>query len=469
MTLSKIIIGALGWLCLYSTSFAEVDAIKPELTQLRKDIEAKRQKLDIPAIGLTLVDKDNIIWTGAFGVADRESAKPATVDTVFRIGSITKSFTALATLILVNDGKLRLDEKLKDIAPELPVKNKWQSTHPIRILHLLEHTAGLTDLNSNEFDFNKPLTLEQAFKRGPERVAQWPPGTHHSYTNVGAGILAYVIEKRSGKTYEAFVEQRIFKPLNMTSASFFDDEKTMRQLATGYNTNGYSAIPYWQMTFRAFGAINLKPKDMAPFLHLLLNKGRYQDQTLLPASLIERMEIPTTSLAAQSGLQFGYGSGMYTFFHDGFVFYGHGGDGDGYLSRYGYNRAAKMAYFVVINVFRDSDLVKIRRLIEDFIIRQLPESEFHSIKLKKKELKQYTGTYETASWRFPGSKKQIQIKLDKGQLLLKKQKGKAKKLIPVTKQHFRLKDEPIATMAFVRDEKNRLYLQTDFDNFQKID
>jgi len=236
MTLSKIIIGALGWLCLYSTSFAEVDAIKPELTQLRKDIEAKRQKLDIPAIGLTLVDKDNIIWTGAFGVADRESAKPATADTVFRIGSITKSFTALATLILVNDGKLRLDEKLKDIAPELPVKNKWQSTHPILISHLLEHTAGLTDLTSNEFNFNEPLTLKQAFKRGPERVAQWAPGTHHSYTNVDAGILAYVIEKRSGKTYEAFVEQRIFKPLNMTSASFFDDEKTMQQLATGYNT-----------------------------------------------------------------------------------------------------------------------------------------------------------------------------------------------------------------------------------------
>jgi len=362
-----------------------------------------------------------------------------------------------------------LDEKLKDIAPELPVTNKWHSTHPIRISHLLEHTAGLTDLTSNEFDFNEPLTLEDAFKRGPERVKQWPPGFHHSYTNVGAGILAYVIQKRSGQAYEDFIAQRIFEPLNMTPASYFPDEKTMQQLATGYNTDGYSIIPYWQMTFRAFGAINLKPKDMASFLQLLLNKGLYQDQRLVSSTLIELMETPTSILAAQSGLQFGYGAGMYTFLHEGFVFYGHGGDGDGYLAHYGYNRETEMAYFVIINVFRKSDLVKIRHLIEDFITRTLPQPKFHSVKLKKDELKQFAGTYKTTTWRFPGTQKQIRIMLKKDELLLMRQKGKATILVPVTKQHFRLENEPIATMAFVRDEKDRLFFQTAFGNYQKID
>lgn len=472
MVLKKII-GGFCCLCITASLSAESASAMPALDQLLEDIEAARQMLDIPAIGLTLVDKDHILWSGTFGIADRASNKPATKETVFRIGSITKTFTALAALILVDEGKLALDDKLHDIAPDLAIKNAWRQTHPVRIAHLLEHTAGLTDLTQQEFDFNEPFTLAEALRRGPARAVQWPPGRHHSYTNVGPGLLSYVIEKRAGLTYEDFVRERIFEPLGMASAGFYPDEQTMAHLATGYDTDGKTPIPYWHMTFRAFGAINVRPADMAPFLQLLLNKGRHGDRTLLPAALIERMETPATTLAAASGLRFGYGPGLYSSLRNGHVFYGHGGDGDGYLARYGYNREADLAYFVVINVFRGNDLLKIRHLIEDFIIHDLPPPVLAAISLTAEEMKELAGAYDTVTWRFPaagpatGNRQPIRVAVERDKLVLKKQNDRPQTLVPVTRRHFRFEDEPVATMAFVRDGEGGLYLQGEFGNYRR--
>jgi CubicO group peptidase (beta-lactamase class C family) len=454
---------------------AEDTNINPELSNLLQQIERTRQELDIPAVALTLVDKNNLIWSGVFGIADRKTQTPATTDTVFRIGSITKSFTALAILVLVQQKKLALDDKLVEIAPELKLENPWYRTHPVRIVHLLEHTSGLNDLTRKEFDLNEPLSLREALQLSPEsRVVQWPPGTHYSYTNAGAGLLSYVIEKYSGQSYEDFVTEHIFVPLGMSSASFFPDEQTVAHLATGYDTDGNSIIPYWHMIFRAFGAINLKPKDMSSFLQLLLNKGTYKNREIFQASLIDRMQTPRTSLAAQDGLAYGYGLGMYSFLRDGHLFYGHGGDGDGYLARYGINRETETGYFIVINVFRGQDLVKIRRLVEVYLLRDLPEPEKKSMHLSNTALLKFTGEYAVATRRFPQSRNEydqtgyIEIQLRESGLFWLQPDRKPRQLIAVTKNHFRFTDEPVATMAFVVDEDNNFYLQCEEGNYQKI-
>lgn len=458
----------------HTTAHSEEININPELDTLLQAIESKRIELDIPAIGLTLVNKDKTLFSGSFGIADKTSAKRVDDNTVFRIGSITKSFTALAVLILADDGKLNLDDRLLDIAPELKINNQWQDTHPILISHLLEHTAGLTDLSGEEFNFNEPLSLNEALKRNVDsRIIQWPPGMHYSYTNIGAGLLAYVIEKCSGVGYEDFVQDRIFNPLNMSSASYYPDEITLEHLATGYDSDGVSPIPYWQMTFRAFGAINIKPADMAPFIQLMLNKGTYENKQIVSVSLLNRMHSPTTTLAAKSGLEFGYGAGSYTFFRNGHVFYGHGGDGDGYLARYGVNTESNMAYFVVINVFRDSDLVEVRRLIEDFITKDLKPVEYPSVKLSQEQLQQYTGQYKSVTWRFPVAagtedhQSEIELVINNNKLTALAGES-IWQLIPVSTQHFRLKNESKATVAFVRDQDGQLFLQSEMGNFIKI-
>jgi len=430
-----------------------------------------RRKFDIPALALLIVDKNGIVVQGTLGLADKKSRRAATEETLFRIGSITKSFTAFAALLLEEEGKLSLNAKYRDIASEFEIRNRWQDTHPIRIAHLLEHTAGLPGLTREEFDFNQPLSLEEALEfRQKSRRAEWPPGKHHSYTNAGAGYVAYVIEQTSGQPYEEFVAERIFKPLNMNSAGFFPDEKTEKRLATGYDSDGETVIPYWHMLFRAFGAINLKPGDMEPFLRMLLNYGEYDGRRLIDPRRIMRMERPATTLAARDGLTYGYGLGNYTWLRNGHLFHGHGGDGDGYLARYGYNREADMAYFVVINVFRHRDITALRHLLEDHIIQSLNAAEKPpTAHLTPRQRLRLTGRYRqvTRRFRFAGED-HIQIDNDENILYLKKDKGERRRLIPVNRNHFRFKEESMATMAFVTDEAGDLFLQGDFGNYKKI-
>jgi len=252
------------------------------LSRLKSDLYRLKDEYDIPAMAIIIVDADKILMADVSGLADRESGKPANAETVFRIGSVTKMFTSLAILMLQEDGLLTLDMDVQEIAPSIPLINKWQATHPIKIAYLLEHTAGLRGMSKAEFDHNLPLIIEQALHwKADDRYTHWPPGLHHSYTNVGAGLAEYLIEKVSKQSYASFIERRIFKPLGMTSASLGNDPETLSHLATGYDTDGYSVIPYWHMLYRAFGAINLRPDDMAPFLQFLINKGLHGNQRLL--------------------------------------------------------------------------------------------------------------------------------------------------------------------------------------------
>lgn len=437
--------------------------------QLLIRAEEIRREFDIPALALIVVDKDGVVAHGTLGLADKENRKEATPNTLFRIGSITKSFTALATLLLAEEGVLSLEDKYFYIAPEFEIKNRWRETHPIRIAHLLEHTAGLPDLTRKEFDFNQPLSLEEAldFRQQPRR-AEWPPGKHHSYTNAGAGYVAYVIEKKSGMTYEEFVTERIFRPLGMDSAGFFPGKDTRGRLATGYDSDGTTVIPYWHMLFRAFGAINLEPGDMAPFLRMLLNYGEHNGRQLINPEWIKRMERSMTTLAARDGLAYGYGLGNYTWLRHGHLFHGHGGDGDGYLARYGYNREANKAYFVVINVFRHRDITAMRHLLEDYIVQSLEPVEKPAVNSTPEQRRRFAGRYRQVTQRFRfESVEYIKIHDDGESLYLDRGADNRRRLVPVNRNHFRFEEESTATMAFVTGESDDLFLQGGFGNYKK--
>jgi len=133
--------------------------------------------------------------SAAYGMSDKKSKHPATLDTIFRIGSITKSFTSLALLKLQEQKKISLQDALLKHTSNAPLTNPWQKTRPVTIAHLLEHTSGLPDLTKKEFDYPgpEPLSLEQGlFYNHQPRKVLWPPGLHSSYSNAGAGYAAKV-------------------------------------------------------------------------------------------------------------------------------------------------------------------------------------------------------------------------------------------------------------------------------------
>jgi len=444
------------------------------LAALDRDLQALRQELDIPALAVVVVDGQRVLLSKTYGVAARKSGKPFDEQHYFRVGSITKTFTALAALRLVQDDRLTLDGKLYQIAPGLPFENPWREQHPVTVAQLMEHTAGFNDLTIREFDFNRPLPTRAALELSPgSRRVRWPPGLHHSYSNIGPGLLAAAIEQLAGPPFHAVLHEAVLEPLGMQSATLLPTERVLARLVTGYDSDGTTPIPYWHMTYPAFGALNLQPGDMAPFLQLFLNRGRHGDRRFLSEGMIDRMETPRTTLAARAGLRFGYGLGLYAFLHDSHVFYGHGGDADGYLSRFGYQKEAGLAYFVGINVFRGNDLRQVRRRVERYIVAGLPAPRPPMAAAGQAVLESCTGAYETVTWRFPNapaaavSPERIVV-LRRGDRLFLSGRGKPeRRLIPVAERLFRFPGQPVATLACIEYDGAR-YLQMDGGNFRRV-
>jgi CubicO group peptidase (beta-lactamase class C family) len=130
---------SLGW-----SAEKKQEAQKPaqSIGQLRQQIEKVLKDTNTPGVSVAIVHRDGPEWVAGIGTADVASGRAATADTLFRIGSVSKGFVALAVLMLVDQGKLSLDDPVRKLAPELWFENRWESTDPVRVVDLLEHTTG---------------------------------------------------------------------------------------------------------------------------------------------------------------------------------------------------------------------------------------------------------------------------------------------------------------------------------------
>ena len=327
-----------------------------QYSKLITEIKKIQETYNIPGLALVFVDQQGITHQTYLGLADRKTDTPVTQNTIFRIGSISKAITALAALKLAEQGKLTLSAPVSTYLDHLPYKNTFSQQRSITIEQLLEHSAGFKDLTNKEFDFKeKNWTLEQSFNYDPDsRITAWQPGEYYSYTNSGAGIIAKVIETITHQSFEEYVDEHIFIPLKLSHATFFYTDRIKDDLATGYNNDGESVLDYWHMIYRAFGAASMRAEDMAIIVKMLINNGKSDANTdVLNTGSIKRFETPTTTLAARNGLSYGYSLGNYQWLSNGVLFYGHGGDADGYLARYGYTRELNQGYFLVINAYNN--------------------------------------------------------------------------------------------------------------------
>ena len=283
---------------------------KYTLPELKDSIKKILDDEHIPGLMVALVTKDSIIWAGGIGLANIESKTKVNENTLFRIGSITKSFTALAILKLIEQGKFALDSKLADLAPEIPFTNKWEKESPVRIINLLEHTAGFDDMHFAAFldkDKKRKSTLNQALAHVNALHSRWRPGTRMAYSNPGYAILGYIIEKYSGVKYEEFIDQTIFRPLKMTHSNF--EYYTKEPYAMGYSFSDgsyHQALPV-KPNGNSAGGLSSCAKDLANFVRFYLNDGRFNNIQILSKESVSEMEHTHSTLAAQHGLKAGYG------------------------------------------------------------------------------------------------------------------------------------------------------------------
>lgn len=197
-------------------------------------IKKEMERRHIPGAALAVARNGRVVKERGYGLANVEHDVPVTPDTVFELASLTKQFTATAIMLLVEEGKVRLDDSIASYLPEAP--EAWK---PITVRHLLTHTAGFPGLESGfqALRAGGPrlrYTTAQMFDAARRDALSFAPGERWQYSNVGYFLLGMIIESASGRRYRDFLAERFFTPLAMASTSVLDRARIVKHRAAGY-------------------------------------------------------------------------------------------------------------------------------------------------------------------------------------------------------------------------------------------
>src|SRR5918994_90258 len=287
-----------------SDAFEEVDA----------HIERQMERLNIPGAALAIVEDDEIVHLRSFG-EDRPGGEAPTPQTPFIIGSLTKSFTALAVMQLVEDGKVELDAPVQRYLPWFRVADP-QASAQITVRHLLNQTSGLPQLSGlrplADFD-DSPDASERQARALSTLVLPRPVGSAWEYCNMNYNLLGLVVEVASGESYEAYIQNHIFAPLGMTHSYTSQAKAKHNGMAVG--NRYWFAIPFAEPNLPMprgslpGGELISSSEDIARYLIAHLNEGRYDSAQILSPAGIDELHRPAVEAKAM-GLSFGhYGMG----------------------------------------------------------------------------------------------------------------------------------------------------------------
>jgi len=465
-------------LFIYSASAVETKTGPTSFPELRTAIEEILRDTKTPGAAVAIVSRDKIEWTAGVGKADVAANKPATDETLFRIGSVSKGFAALAALQLQEEGKLKLTDTLKQWVPEVAFTNPWEATNPVRLVHLMEHTSGFDDIHLREYALSDPtpMSLKDALAYGASsRVCRWPPGTRMAYCNSGPAVLAAVIEKVTGEHFEDYVQEHFFKPMHMDTASYFYTPEVQQRITLLYRNNGITPNPYWHIAFRPAGAINASAKDMANYVRFYLQRGSVDGVQLLQPESIDRMETPETLPAARLGPFAGYGLYNYTTCDGAYVLHGHNGAVNGGLAEMAYLPDYGRGYAIMINSGKQRTLIRIATLVRHYVTRGLTPPKRPPAKPVSAEVQEhYAGYYQNISPR--KQKLQPLLRLFLVQKLDFTTNGFYTTTFGVHREHwlavsdqlYRKADQSAATFALLPDDNGQTLIQNPVGTYKKV-
>jgi len=314
-------------------------------------IQELLEEYNIPGAAIAVINKESI-RIRTYGYKDIISKEAVTDKTIFRIGSNSKSFLAIAVMQLVDEGKLNLNDTVKTILPEIEIQNSWADNYPVLIIHLLQHTSGIDDIHFNEgynTTANQERPLKDIFSINPgSRNVRWKPGEFSSYSNDAFSVLALIIEKVTGQQFEAYLKQHVFDKIGVVSTSFKQTDNNASLFAQGYANDG-SPLKFTQVMMRPSGGINSSISDLSRFVQMLLNNGVYNQTSILDSLTLTNMLLPSSSIPAKEGFKLGYGSGFSSFLVNGHRFFGHGGGLPDFNSIFLFHPQSEVGIVVLIN------------------------------------------------------------------------------------------------------------------------
>jgi CubicO group peptidase (beta-lactamase class C family) len=319
--------------------------------QLQRLAEHEVSEKQLPGVSIALVDDQKIVWAQGFGFADPEKKTAATAETVYRVGSVSKLFTDIAIMQLVERGQLDLDAPVTRYLPDFHPRNPFGE--PITVRELMSHRAGLVREPpvGNYFDNSEP-SLAEVVKSLNTTELVYPPGTHTKYSNAGDTVAGAVLESVTREPYLQYLRQAVLAPLGLRNSSFKPEPALLRRLAKGYMWT-YAGRRFRAPTFELgtgpAGNMYSTVIDQSRFLSALLAEGRGANGPILKPATLQQMFIP-------QGRDSGFGLGFALLSLDGFKMVGHRGGIYGFSTEVLAMPGEKIGVVVMINMDNSSEV-----------------------------------------------------------------------------------------------------------------
>lgn len=368
-------------LCFFVTSLVSAQSLESKIDKILTN-KFKSNETGVSA----LVAKDGkVIYRKAFGKADLELDVNMTPENVFQVGSITKQFTAVGILMLLEEGKLTLEDDITKFIPDYPTKGKKITVH-----HLLTHTSGIKSYTSMR-KFGEVMTMHKSplkfidfFKNEP---MDFDPGEKYKYNNSGYFVLGYIIEKASGLSYQKFIKERIFDKIGMKNSYYGSHQEIIKNRASGYSKQSgkfYNA-QYISLTLPyAAGSIMSTVDDMLKWQTAITTDVFVKEATIDKAF---------TNYTLNNGDKINYGYGWSINEINDVPTIEHGGAIPGYLSM-GVFVPSKNVYVIVFSNCGCQSPTDTALEIAALTIDKPKFDLNKTVKLSGEQLKKWVGTYQ---------------------------------------------------------------------------
>ena len=312
MILAALVLGA-GYLASKpgsDTPAANGPGSAPEFAAIERFVQDEMAAQRIPGLALGIVENDRITYLRGFGKAD-DSGRPVTPSTPFIIGSLAKSFTALAVMQLVEAGKVELDAPVQRYLPRFRVADERASA-AITVRHLLNQTSGLSTKTGRTFQGNGDISdsaLEKTVRKLSSVELTAPVGKTYQYSTVNYAVLGLIVQTVAGRSYESYVQTEILDPLQMRGSFTSAAAAEPHGLATGYHywfgRPRAADLPYNRGLVPA-GYLISDAEDMSHYLIAQLNKGRYRSASVLSPDGVDELHRPAVQ-TPETGTSYGMG------------------------------------------------------------------------------------------------------------------------------------------------------------------
>ena len=345
------------------------------------------KKNKVVGTSIAIVQNGEIVYATGYGFQNQTDSVKADENTIYRIGSCTKSFTALSIMQLQEQQKLDINQAIQNYVKALNIKSRFNTENPILIKDILTHSSGLPSDIINGFFCDNPPSIDWLIEKLNQCTMAAPAGYQHSYSNTGYSLLGELIEKVSNTDYESYLKANIFEPLGMTSSYVTNSGDLIAQTSKGYM--GEDEIDETMIRDQAAGLIHSNVIDMANYIKMYLGNGQFnQTKVADPTSIDEMEKDALTNLVLQTGKQWGYG-----LYADNLSItnetdtietrmIGHGGDTWAFHADFQYIPELNIGAVILTNTNKGAKIASAKKLLSIY----LKETEKMNVKLLKKEV-----------------------------------------------------------------------------------